>query len=151
MTIRQFFKNVNNNEQQKVFLIGNTFLLLFIILMLVLYLITSSLDIVLCPLKNLANIPCPFCGGTRCAISFFHLDLISAFKYHPSTLLLIIYTIIIEFVFIIDLILKKNISKYIFNIDVVISIYLILTIIQYIIRLYCIFSGNDCSFMFLDL
>ena len=150
MTIRQFIKNVNNNEQQKVFLIGNTFLLLVILIVLVFRLITSSLDIVLCPLKNLANIPCPLCGGTRCAISFFNLDFVSAFKYHPTTFLLIIYAIFVEIVFIFDILAKKNISKYVFNIDVTIYAYIILTIIQYIVRLYFIFSGNECSFMFLD-
>ena len=151
MTIQGLINSINSTKKQKVFLIGNTFLLLFVLLMFIFNVFTSKLNIVLCPMKNLANIPCPFCGGTRCAVSFFNIDFKSSFMYHPATFVLIIYAIIVELVFIFDIIFKKDIVSKIFKMDNVIRVYLIAVAIQYIIRLVFIFNNIECPIMFTNI
>ena len=38
---------------------------------------------VLCPFKEILNLECPGCGGTRMAVSLLHLDFYQAFRYNP--------------------------------------------------------------------
>ena len=98
MVKQQFIRKYGINKQQKLFLIGNNFLLLFVVFTYLMHLFTKSLNLVLCPMKMIANIPCPFCGGTRCALSFLSLDFKSSFMYHPATMVLMIYAIFLELV-----------------------------------------------------
>ena len=37
----------------------------------------------LCPFKNIFGLPCPGCGMTRAFLSVLHLDVKSAFHFHP--------------------------------------------------------------------
>ena len=39
------------------------------------------------------RLPCPSCGGTRCVESFFALDFVSSFLYHPYIFCMILYGI----------------------------------------------------------
>lgn len=36
-----------------------------------------------CPIRLLTGIPCPGCGLSRAWLSFLHLDVVQAFRYHP--------------------------------------------------------------------
>ena len=138
-------------EKIKVFLFGNTFLLLFSFFIVIFYKVTKAYKWVLCPMKLAFNSFCPFCGGSRCAVSFFTLKFKDSFMYHPTTMVLIVYAIFVEIVYIIDIIFKKDYSKKIFNILYVVIVYLVATMIQYFIRLYFFYNNIECPIMFTDL
>ena len=150
----KFFDKVLKDEQGekiKVFLFGNTFLLLFSLFMFIIYKVTSAFNLVLCPMKNLLHLFCPFCGGSRCAFSLFQLDFKSAFMYHPSTALLMIYAIIVELAYIYDIVFKKDIAKKIFRVDITLAVYIILSAIQYAVRIYCFYNNIECPIMYTDI
>ncbi len=104
-----------------------------------------------CAFKQKTGIICPFCGGTRCAINIMKFNFIEAFKYHPSTAILLIYIIFIDIMYLIDIIRGNNKDRIIYRIDLIAYAYLILSAIVYVIRLVCIFNHIDCQFMYLNL
>ena len=53
-------------------------------LFIVCYVIVASALGIACPFRTLFGIPCAGCGMTRAWISVLHLDLASAFHYHPA-------------------------------------------------------------------
>ena len=151
MTINNFIDKINSNEKQKVFLVGNTFLLLLVLFIFVLHIVTKNLNLVLCPMKTIAHIPCPLCGGSRCALSFINLDFRSSFMFHPTTMILMVYAIFVELVYIFDLVFKKNFINKIFNFNIIITIYLIATMIQYVVRLWFLFNNMESSIFFVNI
>ena len=58
------------------------------------------------------NIYCPTCGGTRCVINFLKLNWKQSFNYNPIIFLTIIYLIILNIVFFINFINKKERFKW---------------------------------------
>ena len=52
---------------------------------------------VLCPFKEILNLECPGCGGTRMAVSLLHLDIYQAIRYNAYvclTLPVLVYVFI---------------------------------------------------------
>ena len=141
----------NVNSRLAVFLKAN--LLLFIVT--IVTVILSKIMVLAindtCTFKQKTGIPCPFCGGTRCAVNIMRLDFIEAFKYHPSTAILLIYIIFIDIMYLIDIIRGNNKNKIIYRIDLIAYAYLILSAIVYIIRLVLIFNHVDCDYIYLNL
>ncbi len=79
---------------------------------------------------------CPYCGGTRFIFYFLKLDFVKSFRYHPTSFVFLIFVIISTTVFIVDKIRKKPNRITIKYVVISLSVYLVATIIQYIIRLY---------------
>lgn len=48
------------------------------------YIVIASAFGIACPFRTLFGIPCAGCGMTRAWISVLHLDLASAFHFHPA-------------------------------------------------------------------
>ena len=64
-------------------LVGFVLLIIGVLISLILY-SKIAFDIgVLCPLKEVMDIDCPGCGGTRMAVSLLKLELYQAFRYNP--------------------------------------------------------------------
>lgn len=40
-----------------------------------------------CVFKTVTGYPCPTCGSTRAVLDFFHLDIVSAFRWNPLVVL----------------------------------------------------------------
>lgn len=53
---------------------------------------------------------CPGCGGTRFMISLSNLNFVKAFYIHPVFFMLMSYLLMLDIVYIINVILKKHIS-----------------------------------------
>lgn len=47
----------------------------------------------ICLLKNLTGLPCPFCGGTRAALTLLQGHLAAAFALNPGAVLLILFAL----------------------------------------------------------
>ena len=63
----------------------------------------------ICLFKNLFDIECAGCGGTRMFMSLLKLDFYQAFRYNPYVFLLLIVGILYGFYFIIMKVLKKKV------------------------------------------
>lgn len=53
----------------------------------------------ICPLKNLADLPCPTCGGTRALLSLCKGQFSQAFSFNPLITLLLISSPLLIFVY----------------------------------------------------
>lgn len=62
----------------------------------------------ICLFKNLFDIECAGCGGTRMFMSLLKLDFYQAFRYNPYVFLLLIVGILYGLYFIIMKLLKKK-------------------------------------------
>lgn len=63
----------------------------------------------ICLFKNLFDIECAGCGGTRMFMSLLKLDFYQAFRYNPYVFLLLIVGILYGLYFIIMKVLKKKV------------------------------------------
>lgn len=68
-----------------------------------------------CPFKKIFRIPCPFCGMTRSLNSLLNLKIIESLHYNILLLPIIIIILIINSIFIIEIIKNKRIIKYSLN------------------------------------
>ncbi len=133
------------------FLVANLLLLCVTIITVLLSKTMAFLTNETCTFKQKTGIICPFCGGTRCAVNIMHFNIVEAFKYHPSTTITFIYIIIIDLVYLVDLIKGKECKRIVYRVDLIVYAYLIISAIVYIIRLICIFNNIDCQFMYLKM
>lgn len=104
-----------------------------------------------CVYKKHFGVICPFCGGTRATLNILRLNLVEAFKYHPTTVLLFFCIIAFDLLGIFNLLThrdNKNLAKVFY---VILFSYIFLTIIQYAIRLFYIYNNLPCDFMYLNL
>ncbi|MFK5924288.1 MAG: DUF2752 domain-containing protein [Verrucomicrobiota bacterium] len=53
----------------------------------------------ICPVKNLTDIPCPTCGGTRALLSLSQGQLSQAFSFNPLITLLLLSSPLLVFVY----------------------------------------------------
>lgn len=60
------------------------------------------------------GLQCPACGGTRCVVSLLNGDIKSAFLFHPVFCVAIIYLLICNIVYLINLNKKKKILTFIY-------------------------------------
>ena len=105
-----------------------------------------------CFFKTVFGVFCPFCGGTRCAINILHLNFVEAFKYHPSTVLFFFYTMFAEVLFVVNFILKKEYLSFIYKkYDTAIIVYLVISIVQFFIRVVCFYNDINCPIMYTNI
>ncbi|MBO5388970.1 MAG: DUF2752 domain-containing protein [Lachnospiraceae bacterium] len=87
-------KNSKRDMIRRAAALGSVSSFIAVLLLIIVY-SKLTLDIgVVCPFKEIFNIECPGCGGTRMAISLLHLDFYQAFRYNPfilSTLPILAY------------------------------------------------------------
>ena len=57
---------------------------------------------------------CPSCGGTRCVVEMVHGNFINAFFYHPVFFLTLVYLLIANLVYLINLRKKKKIATWMY-------------------------------------
>ena len=65
--------------------------------------------IITCPFKNIFHIPCPFCGMTRAYKAFLKLDFKKAMHYNILFLPIVIIFIILNSIFIYEILKNKKI------------------------------------------
>ena len=87
-----------------------------------------------CWIYQTTEILCPACGGTRCIINLLHGDLKEAFLSHIVFFITIIYLLICNIVYIINLNKKKKIATWIYPKYWYSIIFVIFLIIYAIIR-----------------
>lgn len=63
-----------------------------------------------CIFKEKLGILCPACSGTSFAIEMANFNFIKAFQTHPVFFILITYLILMDIIYIINVIFKKNIN-----------------------------------------
>jgi hypothetical protein len=95
--------------------------------------LTTFIHIFECPLYYLIGIPCPTCGMTRAFDALLSLDIMQAFYYNPSFILVFI----VVFVFIFEQYINNKLVKKIY------TICLILLVLIYIIRMIIYFPNHD--------
>lgn len=78
-----------------------------------------------CPAKLITGVSCPGCGMTRALISLISLDFHKAIEYHPLVILMPLMIPVVLF--------SKRIPQKLFKL--IISVFLILLLIVYIIRM----------------
>ena len=52
-------------------------------------------DIVLCPLRRVTGVPCPFCGMTRAVTSAVHGDFAASLVFNPGGILLVVTAVLL--------------------------------------------------------
>ncbi|MCB0973804.1 MAG: DUF2752 domain-containing protein [Actinobacteria bacterium] len=50
----------------------------------------SGIDAVLCPMRAITGVPCPFCGTTTAAASLLHADPIAALNANPLIVVVVV-------------------------------------------------------------
>lgn len=65
-----------------------------------------------CIFKEKFGIICPACGGTSFAIEMAKFNFIKAFKVHPIFFISLIYLVLLDITYIINVIFKKNINMF---------------------------------------
>jgi len=104
-----------------------------------------------CFFRKYFHITCPFCGGTRFFYSFITFHFADAFRYHPTTFVYAIFLIIMTLIYIKDRVLNK---PSIVNINLMTRsfiIYIVCTLIQYILRMVLINNSIEVPFLATDL
>ncbi len=104
-----------------------------------------------CYIKKATGIICPSCGMTRSVINLLKLNFVEAFLYHPIIVILFFYIVVVDLFYLVDTIKHNNKKRLIYRIDVSVYVFVFLYLLQYIIRLLCIFNKIDCSFMYLNI
>ncbi len=108
-----------------------------IIIFIILYIFVNSTYIKLVPqcwIYHQTGILCPACGGTRCLIYLLKGNLIYAFFSHMVFFIGIVYLLIFNFVYIINLNKKEKIGTWIYPKYWYIIIFAVVLIIYTIIR-----------------
>ncbi len=90
---------------------------------------------------------CPTCGITRCTINLVNFNFKSAFMYHPTFFILILYGGITDFIYIINTVSKKNFFKFLYPSIPILCIFLCMHVIQYICRMIIIINRNGLVFL----
>ena len=96
-----------------------------------------------CIFHDKYNFICPTCGATRCVIQFLDFNFIASFGYHPIIFCVMLYAIIIDIVYIINVIWKKNFLKFLYPSTKIVYFFIILFVIQYFVRIimWCTHTG----------
>ena len=87
-----------------------------------------------CILKEKLGILCPSCGGTRCVINLLNGNYIESFSYHPIFFITIIYLCIVNILYIVNSLKKKEIATFLYPKTTFWIIFVIILIIYTIIR-----------------
>ena len=95
----------------------NLIIVIEILIIIALYFLINSKYIEIMPqcwVYNSTGLYCPSCGGTRCIINIFNGNLVGAFFSHMVFFMAIIYLLIIDIVYIINLNKEKKILTWIY-------------------------------------
>ncbi len=95
----------------------NLIIVIEILIIIALYFLINSKYIEIMPqcwVYNNTGLYCPSCGGTRCIINIFNGNLVGAFFSHMVFFMAIIYLLIIDIVYIINLNKEKKILTWIY-------------------------------------
>lgn len=95
----------------------------------------------LCVFREKYGIICPTCGVTRCVINFLNLNFKQALLYHPTLFVFITYVGFVDFLYIINVLLKKNFLKFLYPSLSILYIFLAMFVIQYIFRICMLVNG----------
>lgn len=87
-----------------------------------------------CIINETFHILCPSCGGTRCVMNFISGNWYTSFLYHPIFFITIIYLIIVNILYIINSISKKEILTFLYPKTKFWIIFIIIIFIFTIIR-----------------
>ena len=104
-----------------------------------------------CFFRKYFHITCPFCGGTRFFYNFVKLNFTEAFRYHPTTFVYAIFLIVVTLIYLKDKILKKPSLVNINLITQSFLVYIVCTLIQYVIREILIKNSIEVPFLATDL
>ena len=67
-----------------------------------------------CLFYETTGLQCPSCGGTRCVVNILHGNFKEAFLFHPIFFITIVYLVIVNIIYLINLNRKKSIAKWIY-------------------------------------
>ena len=101
----------------------------------------------LCLFRETYGYICPTCGVTRSIKEFFSFNFGKAFLYHPTFFIFMIYVGIIDIVYLINTIFKKNKFKFLYPSIPVLGIFLTVHVIQYFYRLCMIANGLGFEYL----
>ena len=103
-----------------------------------------------CALKEHLNLPCPVCGVTRSVVALSDFNFVESFKYHPTWFMVLAYAVFVDLVFITNMITGKKHLKVLYSTMTPFYFFLILLILQWLLRLVCIYNGIDFDFMYIN-
>lgn len=67
-----------------------------------------------CWFYQATGLQCPSCGGTRCVINIFQGNFKEAFFLHPIYFITVVYLLIVNIIYIINIDRKEKIAKWIY-------------------------------------
>lgn len=100
-----------------------------------------------CNFRVCFGVICPTCGVTRCVSNILSLDLKTAFIYHPTMFVLIIYLGLLDLIYIINTMLNKNYLRKLYPTLPMVFVYFSVFLIQYIYRVYMTSNGLGYEFL----
>lgn len=87
-----------------------------------------------CLINTYLGILCPSCGGTRCVINLIQGNFMQSFLYHPIFFITIIYLMLINIIYIINVFKKKEVLTFLYPKTKFWIIFIIILLIFTIIR-----------------
>lgn len=87
-----------------------------------------------CLINTYLGILCPSCGGTRCVINLIQGNFMQSFLYHPIFFITIIYLMLINILYIINVFKKKEVLTFLYPKTKFWIIFIIILLIFTIIR-----------------
>ncbi len=100
------FKNIKKEKRQRVLSLTVGFVFFAL-----LYIITKTFQISICPIKNIFGISCFGCGLTRGFVSILELKFLDALKYNVLSIPLFICILIYAVLCGVDIVFDKNCVK----------------------------------------
>lgn len=67
-----------------------------------------------CGFYQATGLQCPSCGGTRCVINIFQGNFKEAFFLHPIYFITVVYLLIVNIIYIINIDRKEKIAKWLY-------------------------------------
>lgn len=119
---------------QKKYIFFWTIELLIIVILCLAYFITKDKGFSRCFIYEKTNLLCPTCGGTRCVVNFVQMDWKESFKNHPVFFITIIYILLLNVVFLINVLTNKECFKWLYPSMKKYSIFIAILIFFTIIR-----------------
>ena len=104
-----------------------------------------------CFIKENYNLPCIVCGVTRCIYNMVNLNLVEAFKYHPIFFVMCFYILFANILYIINTLSKKDFLSFFYRSMIPFYVFLVLFIVQYLLRLILFINQVEIDFMYINI